>query len=227
MKKRNLVKIACLLSALFLFNTPPAHAISWSYDLESALKRAKDKQKPVMVDFYTDWCGWCKKLDSTTYADTKVTGLAAKFICVKIDGDKNRETVTKYSISGYPTIFLLDPNGSVANRIVGYTGPEELAKAMKAVLDRAAPEKKKEPVKEIAQEAVVEKPARVPAGKKNPRSQFELTGIITHPSNPKAIVNDKIVKVGDEIDGAKVLEITGKKVKLLYKEREITLELQE
>ncbi len=42
--------------------------IKW-YDLEEALKLNKKKPKKIFIDMYTDWCGWCKKMDQSTFAD--------------------------------------------------------------------------------------------------------------------------------------------------------------
>jgi len=44
--------------AAFAFIVPQAGAITWNNNLDDALKAAKSQGKPVMIDFYTDWCGW-------------------------------------------------------------------------------------------------------------------------------------------------------------------------
>ncbi len=120
--------------SVFLLRGANAYAISWKNDLSAALGEAKSSGKPVMVDFYTDWCGWCKKLDADTYADPNVKKLAEKFISVKVDADKSPDTAVKYGVSGYPTIIFLDSSGTLVGRIIGYKGPEPFAKTMSAVL---------------------------------------------------------------------------------------------
>ena len=97
-----------ILSLVALFLCTDAYAVSWEYNFEVALKKAKDAQKPLMLDFYTEWCGWCTKLDSDTYTDAKVNELSKKFICVKIDAEKNRGIASKYNVNGYPTIIFLN-----------------------------------------------------------------------------------------------------------------------
>ena len=86
MSKKILI-LACFIAAL-AFVLPQAYAVNWQNDLASALKLAKSQHKPVMIDFYTEWCHWCKKLDSDTYSDPKVNEASQKFICVKIDAEK-------------------------------------------------------------------------------------------------------------------------------------------
>jgi len=109
-------------------------SISWRYDLEDGLAEAKRTDKPVMADFYTDWCGWCKKLDEDTYKDKDVLALAAGFVCVKIDADKDKESAKKYKVSGYPTIIFFNPAGNEIGRIGGYLPGEDFASRMKDFL---------------------------------------------------------------------------------------------
>ena len=85
---------------------------------------ARDKHLPVMIDFYTDWCGWCKRLDSDTYVDAQVVAAAGDFVSVKINADEDRATATRYGITGFPTILFVDSMGNEIHRIVGYRPPQ-------------------------------------------------------------------------------------------------------
>lgn len=202
---------------LLLLQQVAAYAISWSYNLQSAFKEAGRMQKPIMVDFYTDWCGWCTKLDKETYRNQKVANLAEKFICVKIDGDKNRDLVKKYNVTGYPRIIFFDSSGKIIDEIGGYAGPETFEKIMTAVLKEvgASP---LEHDKETSSGEVLET-------LQNKTSDFELTGIMYDPKRPSAVVNNTIVGIGDTVDDAKVLVIKRNRVTLLYRNREIVLRL--
>src|SRR2546421_7663785 len=53
-------------------------------DWDSGLKEARDKKLPVLVDVYTDWCGWCKRMERDVYTQPEVRDyLSRKFVTVK------------------------------------------------------------------------------------------------------------------------------------------------
>jgi thiol-disulfide isomerase/thioredoxin len=155
------LRIFVFIAAFLSISLPASSsyaAITWAGSLNSGLKEAKAKNKPVMVDFYTDWCGWCKKLDRDTYADPEVANLAKKFVCVKVNGDKYSDLVSKYGVSGYPTILFLDAGGEKLDGIVGYVNADGMVSKMNSVLA------KHPAVEDKAEEQISERPAV----KKNP-----------------------------------------------------------
>jgi thiol-disulfide isomerase/thioredoxin len=75
----------------------------------------------VLVDFYTVWCGPCKKLDETTWKDQEVRDWLSKgAVCLKVDAEKDEPLAEKYHINVYPTVLLLRPDGAEIDRLVGY-----------------------------------------------------------------------------------------------------------
>jgi thiol:disulfide interchange protein len=117
--------VALLLAILMLGSCAKETAgvksdLEWFTSFDEALEAAQDKSKPVMIDFYADWCGWCKRLDSDTYAHESVVSKAKDFIALKIDADVERELSTRYRIAGLPTILFIDHTGKEIHRVVGY-----------------------------------------------------------------------------------------------------------
>jgi len=115
-----------------------ADSLRWERDLGSALGRASSEGKIVMVDFYTDWCLWCKKLDQSTFADDEVRRALSAVVPVKLNAEKNgRREAEHFSIEDYPTILFLDATGKEISRVPGYmpAGPflEELRDALRRV----------------------------------------------------------------------------------------------
>jgi thioredoxin-related protein len=201
--------IIFLLCGLFLaLPVKGAYAINWKSDFDAAMAEAKSSGKPLMVDFYTEWCTWCKKLEADTYTDNDVAELSNQFVCAKIDADKNRALVVKYMVRGYPTILFLNPDGQTSKIVSGYLPPQQFAGAMKFALARAG--KPVEPTRIITR--IVE-------------PIFKLSGVILGPHISKAIINGVSVVEGDVIQGAKVIQITGEKVILMTQGRKVSLDV--
>ena len=60
--------------------------------LEEAFTRARAERKCVLVDVYTDWCSWCKKMDRETYTNTQVRAMLEKeFLVVKLNAESDAE----------------------------------------------------------------------------------------------------------------------------------------
>jgi thiol:disulfide interchange protein len=107
------------------------HAVSF----DQAQSLAKEKDKLVMVDFYTDWCHWCKVLDDTTWKDPEVIRwLNDKTIAVKLDAERERALAKKYRIENFPTILFTKADGTEVGRIEGYLEPGVFQKEAEQVL---------------------------------------------------------------------------------------------
>ncbi len=66
--------------------------IHW-YSFEEAYKLNKKKPKKIFVDVFTDWCGWCKKMDAETFTNPVISKYMAKhFYCVKLNAER-KDTV--------------------------------------------------------------------------------------------------------------------------------------
>jgi len=79
--------------------------------------------KPVLVDFYADWCGPCKMMPPILKDLKKRMG--DKIIVIKIDTDKNRAVASKYNIRSIPTLMLFK-NGDVLWRQAGVMQANQL-----------------------------------------------------------------------------------------------------
>ncbi|MEP0765585.1 MAG: thioredoxin family protein [Fimbriimonadia bacterium] len=94
----------------------------WYYDFDEALAVAKSSNRLMMVDFYTDWCGWCKKLDSDVFSTQKFMEAARTFVLVKINAEKGKgvSLAQKYNVNSFPRIVFVDKNGEVVHEVSGY-----------------------------------------------------------------------------------------------------------
>lgn len=96
----------------------------WSTNFSDSLDAAEKAHKLVLADFYTSWCGWCKRLDQTTFADPDLMKyISEHYIPVKLnaeDGAEGQRTAEKNDVSAFPTGLVFSPNGKVVGRIFGY-----------------------------------------------------------------------------------------------------------
>ena len=87
---------------------------------EDALAWSARTGRPVVVDFFTTWCGPCKMLDRTTWKDPAVVSwLTEKTIALKIDADQQKKLAKSYRIKGYPTVIVFDSEGREKKRLLG------------------------------------------------------------------------------------------------------------
>jgi thiol-disulfide isomerase/thioredoxin len=87
-----------------------------------ALAKAKAENKLLFVDFYTSWCGPCKKMSKTIFPQEEVgTFFNKNFVSLKIDAEKGEgpEIAKKFEVKSYPTMVFINTDGTEAKRMVG------------------------------------------------------------------------------------------------------------
>lgn len=112
-------------------------AIAWRKSLAAAQAEAKQSHKLLMVDFYTAWCGYCKKLDAETYTDANVIKASGQVVTVKTDAEhEGRQLAAKYGVHGYPTILFLNETGGVEGMIDGFLPAADFLKSFNGTMKR-------------------------------------------------------------------------------------------
>jgi thioredoxin-like negative regulator of GroEL len=141
--------IPATVAALLLWGPAPsdppaergASGVRWERSFDEGLKKAKAAHKPLMVDFWAEWCGWCRRLDRTTYVDSTVVRLSEEFVAVKVDtegGRREAEIALRYDVTSLPTIAFLSPSGRMVLRLTGYQGPGQFPSTLEQARDKAA-----------------------------------------------------------------------------------------
>jgi thioredoxin-related protein len=125
--------------------------LNW-LSFEKAVELQQKNPKKVVLDVYTDWCGWCKKMDKNTYTDPEVIKiLNEKYYFVKLNAEQKEDIVYKdktfkfkqeykaheLAVSllngkmSYPITVFLDENMSILTVVPGYLTPKDLNPILK------------------------------------------------------------------------------------------------
>jgi len=142
--------------ATFLFIllnlTISAQEIKW-ISFEEAVKQHKENPKPILVDVYTDWCGFCKKMDKYTYSNSVIINyINSNFYAVKLDGEGKKDiTFNDYTFKfknegrrgyhefaaalldgklSYPTTVFLNEKLELLDRVPGYLDTNTMEKVI-------------------------------------------------------------------------------------------------
>ncbi|MDD5066335.1 MAG: cytochrome c biogenesis protein CcdA [bacterium] len=105
-------------------------------DLE-AFRLARSENKPVLMDFYADWCSECREMDAETFSRPDVQALLKDYITIRIDLTRQnspaRKISEKYRVLSLPTIILFDPAGNETKRLFGYYAPDNFVQDLKKI----------------------------------------------------------------------------------------------
>ncbi|MEX0680421.1 MAG: cytochrome c biogenesis protein CcdA [Balneolales bacterium] len=131
--------LAIVAGFVFIINLQKEGMVWEPYD-EDRLMEAKARDKPVVMDFYADWCIPCLELERLTFTDSEVVEATSDMVRLKVDlthfdADGPEALRRKYNIAGVPTIVFLDKQGEeVADaRIIGFVGPNEFIRRVEMV----------------------------------------------------------------------------------------------
>ncbi|MBI5170322.1 MAG: DUF255 domain-containing protein [Candidatus Eisenbacteria bacterium] len=135
--------------ALLVASSRPASAgkVDWrSWD--DGLARAKSGNRFVVVDVYTDWCGWCRRMEADVYARRDVSEyLDSKFVTVKLNAESGelvhrgersmsaRTLASQFQVTGYPTTIFLRPDGERLANVPGYIPAEKFLLLLRYIGD--------------------------------------------------------------------------------------------
>ncbi|WP_163862297.1 protein-disulfide reductase DsbD family protein [Myxococcus eversor] len=118
----------------------PAKQATFSADaFEKVLAQAKTEGRPVLIDFFADWCAACKELDRETYPAPEVISQSSEgqFLNIKIDATNSEDALDalmeRFGVEGLPTVAFVAPDGKVLTRprITGFLEPTPFAAEMR------------------------------------------------------------------------------------------------
>lgn len=125
---------ACCAVVIVLGSATPVHASNPAWrDWNSGLKEAATAGRPVLVDVYTDWCTWCKRMDRDVYTRPEVLEyLSQHFVTVRLNAEyatparydgkqyTSRTLAERFRVNGFPTTIFLRADGNHIANVPGY-----------------------------------------------------------------------------------------------------------
>ena len=128
---------AALIAGFMLFQNLQKEEVQWQqYDAQLI----EQTDKPVILDFYADWCIPCIELDRKTFTDNRVINRTKSFLRMKVDlthfDSKRAEKLRQqYNIAGVPTIMFLDSDGNEIKdtRVVGFLNANNFLERLEKV----------------------------------------------------------------------------------------------
>jgi thioredoxin:protein disulfide reductase len=129
--------------------TTAAHPMEWTSfnadvsnspaPFDALLAKAKATCKPVMIDFFAEWCAACKELDQHTYSAAAVVTETERFVNIKVDGTNDHEVLDglyeRFGVKGLPTVAFIASNGTVLSdpKVTGFLPPDKFLTELKKV----------------------------------------------------------------------------------------------
>jgi thioredoxin-related protein len=139
---------SAVVIALLTAHSLQAQDVRWRHDYAAARKEATATGRLLLLDFGTEACMWCRKLDVTTFRDRSVVEtINANFVPVKVDGDREERLTQALGVQAFPTLVLVSPEGKIVARQEGYAD----AFKMMAMLRQAPAREVREAPKAAAQ----------------------------------------------------------------------------
>ena len=102
--------------------------------LDEALARAQRERKPVVLDFYAEWCAPCLRMEKNTFRDDRVKALLGRCVFVRVDTDKQPDIARRMAVEGLPDIRFVLPDGRVIRRLRSFQDAESFRSELEELL---------------------------------------------------------------------------------------------
>ena len=100
---------------VFSGSGPGERPIAWVHDVEQGLRKAREEDRPALVDIWADWCTYCREMDRTVFRDPDVADESRRFVMIKADAtapDRLRRYKERYGVPGAPSFLFVAGDGT-------------------------------------------------------------------------------------------------------------------
>lgn len=150
---KKMLTLSLIIAAIFALQASPPGK-EWFTDFAAAQKAAKDSDKKIYLLFTgSDWCPYCQILEKQVLTNEAFINFAkAKLVLVYIDfprqtqlppkqAEANDKLSEQYDVEGFPTQLIVNPDGKVLGRVIGFQSPALCIMEIKAILNKSEQQK--------------------------------------------------------------------------------------
>lgn len=118
---------------------PFSSGLEWSDDYAQARRASAESGRPLLVEFFSPSCPYCKQMDRDTLTHREVKKLLASFERVQVNAWQDRELARRYFAEAVPVFVALDADERPIGRVEGYLPPGVFAEFLRRTLEAAPP----------------------------------------------------------------------------------------
>ena len=115
--------------------------VQWVAFAQAEVEKAKASGKPVIIDFYADWCVACVEMEKFTFTVESVIAKSKDFVMLKVDATEPEDWIIElqkeYKVYGLPTMIFINPKGDVVEdlTLTGFEKAEDFVVRMQETMD--------------------------------------------------------------------------------------------
>ena len=99
------VTVTCCMAVM-----PKADVVPSEYDKGLTFEQASKEDKPILAVFYVDWCTYCKRFMPKLDKVRNINKSDLNVVLINMDDSKNDKFAKDYRVTGFPTVYIIDPN---------------------------------------------------------------------------------------------------------------------
>ena len=111
--------------------------INWKPYSKKAIEDSVTQHKPIVIDFFAEWCPNCHDLDREVFSRSDIQAKLAQVTTLRMDATNQddpdvQKILQDYQVDGFPTVIFLDAHGHEIDnsRVIGFVSPEEFSQAL-------------------------------------------------------------------------------------------------
>jgi thiol:disulfide interchange protein len=104
--------------------------------LDEALGQAQKERKPIVLDFFAEWCAPCQRMEKTTFKDERVKALLERCVFVRVDTDDHPDIAKRMAVEGLPDIRFVLPDGKMIRQLRNFQDAESFSSELEGLIQK-------------------------------------------------------------------------------------------